>query len=130
MVYDYFSKKVSVLSREDKIKIELGRMGYGIYSVVPVENNMAAIGLINKYISFKGLKNIQISSNLMETTLAEEGIFAAFLPSEPIEVILNGQELATEEWAFSDGLFYLEIEKNQEIKNPTIKIKLDSNGEN
>jgi len=130
VVYDYFSKKVSVLSREDKIKIELGRMGYGIYSVVPVENNMAAIGLINKYISFKGLKNIQISSNLMETTLAEEGIFAAFLPSEPIEVILNGQELASEEWAFSDGLFYLEIEKNQKIKNPTIKIKLDSNGEN
>ena len=128
-VYDYFAKDLKKLRSKDSLNVTLGRMGYKLYSIIPIEHDMAAVGLINKYISNKAILDTKITQNTMEVVLEEGGEFAALLPSKPIYVQINGRGVPSELWTYSEGLFLLQIAKNNSGNNPIVKVKIVNNEE-
>ena len=123
-VYDYFAKTVKVMAKQDKMEVSLGRMGYQLYSIVPMEHQMAVIGLVNKYISKKTVLKSSLSKDSLKVTLAEEGQFGALLPNVPESVQVNGKDASANQWTYSNGLLLLDIEKTEGVETPTVKIEL------
>ena len=121
VVYDYFSKSVAVQQVSDSIPLTLKRKGYKLYGVVPLKNDIALIGLINKYISAKAIKSQHIKSDAVEVTLHEGGTFGAFLPTKPKEIMVNGKSIDDESWSFANNLFIIDIDSDTAV---TINIKL------
>ncbi|MDO5977348.1 Sip1-related alpha-galactosidase [Flavivirga spongiicola] len=122
-VYDYFSKSVKKLGASETVSVVLKRKGYKLYSIVPLENDIAIIGLLNKYISPKAIQNQKIDKNTIDVTLIHGGEFGAYLPSEPKEVIINGTSLVPEDWSYTSNLFILKI-VDETMSPVRIEIKL------
>lgn len=54
--YEHFSGKVTIVGKNDRIPVELGdHDAYVLYVFVPYEDDFAAIGLIDKFISTAGI---------------------------------------------------------------------------
>ena len=125
-VLDYFTKDLKKLNYSDTLNVELGRMGYKLYIIAPLENNMAVLGLINKYIASKAIIKKEVSLYNMEVTLAEAGEFAAVLPANPSEVIINGEKVQPNSWTFNNGLFILNIPVTASGEQVTVKINIST----
>lgn len=103
-VYDYFSGKLSVVSREQKFPVSLESWDVKIYSVTPIVDGFAPIGLIQKYIAPATIREIKRSPGSVKITLAEFGNFGAYCEQKPKTVKLNGSPLSDEFIEFKDGL--------------------------
>jgi raffinose synthase len=102
-VYEFFSKQLSVLKLTDSKQIKLSRMGCQYYNIVPVNNGIAIIGLVNKYNATKTILNSKQTNKKIEVRLLEGGTFKALLPSKPISAKVNG--IPVKESDFQNGVW-------------------------
>lgn len=93
IVFEHFSKAVYSLGREEKLELALKNQDdFRLFIVVPVKAGLAAVGLINKYISPKAMACVN-SANI---ELLEGGVFA-FVSEKEVECVMaNGQRLSPE----------------------------------
>jgi hypothetical protein len=68
-VYEFYSKELSVMNRNETKKISLYRMGNKYFNFAPVENGVALIGLVNKYNVPKTIICSEIEDKKIEVTL-------------------------------------------------------------
>jgi raffinose synthase len=106
-IYEHFSKKIIVANLHEEIDVVLNRMEYRYYNVVPIRNDMAIIGLTNKYNAPKTIKSLQYNENAATVTLNEGGNFIAYLENTPKKVILDGSEMAN--YTFDQNTFQIHI---------------------
>jgi len=108
-VYDYFAGKLRVLSREQKMQLNMQPWDVKLYSVVPIVDGFAPIGLVKKYIAPGTIKEIKRSPGSVKITLAEFGTFGAYCEQKPKTVKLHGAKLSDEFIEFKDGLLLVKV---------------------
>ncbi|SHJ47067.1 Raffinose synthase or seed imbibition protein Sip1 [Arenibacter nanhaiticus] len=124
-VYEHFSQKLKTLERNESMPVQLGRMGYALYNIVPIENDIALIGLVDKYLSQKTIISQSIEQGTIKVNLRASGKFAGLLPKEPVSIWVNDNELASDTWSYQGGLFVVSIPKvNFEAQPIELTIKL------
>jgi hypothetical protein len=109
VLYEYFSKKAISLKETDSIPLDLTRMDYRLYSLIPLESNAAVIGLINKYNSPKTILKQTISNDKIEATLAEAGPIGVYLQAMPKEIKINEEHISKERISFTDNLLVIDV---------------------
>ncbi|HYG37975.1 MAG TPA: Sip1-related alpha-galactosidase [Cytophagales bacterium] len=108
-VYGYFSQNAFQVSRNEELPLSLTRMDYKLYSIVPLEENAAVIGLINKYNSPKGIIKQKITKDEITATLAEAGTLGVYLIQSPEKVEVNNEVLAKDNYNFQNGLLKINV---------------------
>ena len=120
VVYEHFSKDEKVVSINEPIAIELERLRYRYYNIVPIEKGVAIIGLTNKYNAPKTIEEQTITEKGVSIKLHEGGLFSAYLYKKPTKVLINN--IPTTNFKFESNWFQLAIECNiDEEKNVEIE---------
>ncbi len=104
-LYDYFDDSVMLAKIDTKFPVTLKQLGYRLFFVLPLQNSMAPVGLINKYNAPATIDAYEIDGQNMMVTLHEPGVFSAILPSPPVKVLLNGKE--TKDYSYHKNIFKL-----------------------
>ncbi len=92
IAYEYFSKNYSVCSINESQTIKLRRMQCQYYNIVPVQNDVAAIGLVNKYNAPGTVGSRTDRDKAVSFTVAEGGTFAVWSSKYPSEILVNGKK--------------------------------------
>jgi raffinose synthase len=116
-VYEYFSKNLSIAKAEDSFAVNLGRMKYQLYYVVPVTNGFAALGLDGKYNGPATVLKESWSGRKLTISLYEGGIFQAYAANKPDKIWVNGKPVTS--FTFNNHQLAVAVAKQ---KNPTIEI--------
>lgn len=123
-VYEHFSQKLIDLGKHESLPVQLGRMGYALYNIVPIEKDIALIGLIDKYLSPKTIISQTVDEENITVKLSTSGKFAAMLPHEPVSVWVNDKKLTSHTWSYQEGLFVVSIANAYEVQPIELSIKL------
>jgi len=92
IMYEYFSKTWKRLCRDNAIPVQLRRMGYRLYYVIPVKKNFAAIGLENKYNGPATIIEEKSEKNKITIRLYEGGSLIAYSAARPVRISINGKK--------------------------------------
>jgi hypothetical protein len=92
-VYEHFSGALKILGRDEEFEVKLPGWGIGLYSVVPIKDGFAAIGLDDKYISAGTVRSMETGPGRARVRLAQGGPFAAWCEEEPKLIKVNGAEI-------------------------------------
>ncbi|MDI6618736.1 MAG: Sip1-related alpha-galactosidase [Clostridiales bacterium] len=90
ILYEYFSKKVTMLDKDEDMDISLPEDAVRLYIVSPVNNGFAAIGNIDKYISPGVIKHISISEDEINIWARDAGNFGFVSFKEPVKIAIDG----------------------------------------
>jgi hypothetical protein len=121
VVYEYFSRQLQVVKRDQSLPLDMKRMGYALYYVVPLKEAAAPLGLINKYNAPKTITRQTLAAHALEVTLAEGGTFGAYLQKAPVRVEVDGKELTGQQYRYEGQLLSVELHKNGNVAS-TVKI--------
>lgn len=108
-LYEYFSGKLLVKGRDEKFREKLKGWDVRLYSVVPIKNGFAPIGLINKYISPATISQVKYESGKVSVELKEQGTFAAYCEKKPKAVKRDGALLSEDLLEFSGNLLKVKL---------------------
>lgn len=116
LLYRYFTGQYQVATKTDSFAIGLPRMGYDLVYVLPVQNNFAAFGLINKYNAPATIVQQTWKDKSVQITLYEGGSFRAYSAVTPKAVLVNGKKTA---FAYNNGLLDVAVQK---VVKPVLSI--------
>lgn len=105
-VHEYFSKEVTLMNLTEKLPIELNRMECKYFNIVPIQNDVAIFGLVNKYNASKTIIHSELTNHKMTIYLNGGGIFKAVIPKKPLSVLINGNWCNN--YSFKDQIFTVE----------------------
>ena len=75
--------------------------------MVPIQNGIALIGLVNKYNAPKTIDNAKIEDHKITVKLKGSGMFKALLPKTPKSILINGTSV--NRFSCNKGIFSVEI---------------------
>lgn len=78
VTYEYFSKKLRVLRAGERFPVRLGPWGAQVYTVWPVTDGFAPLGLIEKYLSGGAVAEVSRSAEGVTVGLKDAGRFGAY----------------------------------------------------
>ncbi len=107
IVYEHFSGSHMVMKRNQQSALELPRLGYKLYDVVPVRDGFAPIGLTEKYAAPAAVLKQQRTASGVTVTLYEGGLFKAYSARKPVSVTVNGHLL--KHYDYEDGILSMII---------------------
>ncbi|MGA7721721.1 MAG: Sip1-related alpha-galactosidase [Ignavibacteriaceae bacterium] len=122
VIYEYFSKSLKVAGRDEDIPVALNGFGYKLFYIVPLINNNAVIGLVNKYNAPAAVLNSEITVKEIKALLYEGGTFAAYVNSRPLSAEADGKDVPFD---FSNGLVTINIPVIEKSKHIQLDIKLN-----
>ncbi len=111
-VREYFSGEARIMGKDKKWRFSLSDSGVKLFVIVPLERNFAPIGLVNKYISPKGITGIEHLSGSTEVGLYEGGDFLAYCVNAPKSVECKGKSLRFD---YMDGWLSLSYRSDQPV---------------
>ncbi len=117
-VFEYFSRSVRVIGRQEKLEFALENQDdFKLFILVPIMDGFAPIGLINKYISPAAIANA--ASGHVE--LYEAGLFAFVSEKEVEAVSVNGKSHGFEK---RDSLYIVDwVDEQKTKKIATVVVK-------
>ncbi len=116
-VYEYFSKSHEVMERDQSMPLKLGRMGYRLYYVSPIENGFAPIGLVDKYNAPGTIEKVSRTGSVVTVKVGEGGAFVAYSSVRPKKVTVNGGETL-----FDYGAGIVSVKMEGKLRNPVIRM--------
>jgi hypothetical protein len=120
LLYEYFSNKVRMIRRETKINIELLRMGFKLFYVIPVTDGFAAIGLTNKYNAPATILAENKNGRSVKVKVYEGGTFKAFVETKPKQIKVDGELIF--EFRYLDQILILDVLQKNSGVHPEIEI--------
>jgi hypothetical protein len=121
LVYEYFSGKVDILDYNQTIPVTLDRMGYKYYNIVPINNALAVLGLINKYNAPATIRKQFIVANELTIVIPEGGTLGVYC-KKPISVKVDELVLDVKNYNWQEGLLKINIDKNGNVKERKAQI--------
>jgi len=109
-VYEHFSRKLEILAYQQADSIEIVRMGQKLFIIVPVEEDIAPIGLLDKYNAPAAIESVENRADKCLIKLFQGGIFGAYCRNRPIKVLVNHKEMEEERIKWDDGLLQINID--------------------
>jgi hypothetical protein len=119
-VVERLNVAVRYAGRDDVIPVSLGRLGCRLYYVIPLIDNMGAIGLINKYNAPATLLHSSVERGVISALLYEGGKFAAVGPRAPRSVTAGGVEVP---FTYDGGLIIVQIPPGKEAGRTDVRIR-------
>ena len=124
-IHEYFSGKLTTLGLEEKMDVRVKGWGVKLYSVTPIVDGFAAIGLANKYLSPATVDSVDRDGDHVRITLLEAGRFKAYCELPPEEVSADGAQIESESFDPTTGELTVELINIPEISGPvTVEIEL------
>jgi raffinose synthase len=120
-VYEYFSRKLRIVKRDERVPISLSGYGCELYYVIPLVHGNGVIGLVNKYNAPAAVLNSNVNADKILATLYEGGKFAAVVWSRPKKVMVDGKEVHFE---YSGNLLTLDIQARGKGNHVKVEIQL------
>jgi hypothetical protein len=120
-VYEYFSKKLLIVGRDEEIPVSLSGYGCKLYYIIPLADGNAVIGLANKYNAPASVMKSKVSSGEIQATVYEGGHFAAVVRSKPSSVMIDGKQTAFD---YSNNLLTLDIPVSGKAKHVKVEVKI------
>lgn len=120
IVYEYFSKMHWKLKRADALDVMLSRMQTQLFFVIPVKDNVAVLGLIDKYNAPGTLLDMNIAQGSIDATVADHGLFGAIVPKSPKSVKVDGSEVG---FNYKEEMLTIEITKEDKRRNHSVEIQ-------
>ena len=109
-VFDYFGKTACSLGREELYQGALDPDGYGWYVILPETGSVACLGLVDKYVGFPAVEQVQQRGRKATVVLRESGPFA-WMSSQPCSrVEWNGTDV-TDRLRQKGSLYFLPAEE-------------------
>ena len=93
LVYDYFHKSYSFVSRDEPTTCTLEGGGYRWYVILPVKGDCVCLGLTDKYTGFTAVESIHNTEAGQIVTLREAGTIAWISEKTPKKVMVNGKDV-------------------------------------
>lgn len=93
-VREYFSEEARVLAREESWELEIEPYGVRLFSVAPVRDGFAVVGLGNKYVSPAAVLAVSSSRAGAHVVLAEGGRLVAYSDSEVKRIVVADSQAA------------------------------------
>ncbi len=110
-VYDRSTGKAAVLdAAHPLLGINLGEFGWDLFTLVPVKDGTAVLGLLDKYLGPAAVVSVSRIDRTLTVRLAEAGDFGAYLDRAPQSVKIDGKAALPSEYSYSEGL--LRIPRN------------------
>ncbi len=110
IVYDYFAKTATETGLNDEIPVSINRMGYKFYSVIPLINDKAVIGDINKIIPMAAVSVINISEKMIQLTVKEQGTICVYSKLKPVVLRINSKNI--NEINYNNNVLKVRVDKN------------------
>ena len=98
IAYNFADKQIQKVQRGVQNPIELGRLKYAYWNIVPVEQGCAVIGLTGKYNAAAAVIASVSRKNSLDINMKEGGELAVLLPSAPKAIMQDGKALAQTQW--------------------------------
>ncbi len=111
-VYEYFSRKMIAAGRDEEFAVRLKSWDQRLYSVVPITNGFAAIGLTDKYVPPATVLEVKANDSSATVTLAEAGPFLAYCEKKPGTVKVNNETLDPSAVSYSQNALQLDLAKS------------------
>lgn len=119
-VYEHFTQELRLMGRDDEFEARLSRWDVRLYSVAPIEDGFAAIGLVNKYVSPGTVIQVSRHADRVTVVLSDAGQFAAWSEREPKTIEVNGSAVSRNKVVYTDGFLKVDVPKahggNQKIR--------------
>ena len=112
VVYDRYNNKAVILDEDESYKIKLNNMDCGLYIFSPVTDGLSVIGIIDKYIPVKAIKNIINFDNRFICEAVTSGTFAYCCDGKH-KILINNHEVQTKK---ADGYLYFDTDKRDIIE--------------
>lgn len=110
VAYEHISNKLLFIDRDQEVPVELGRLKYEYWNIVPMNNECAVIGLVNKFNSPGTIIASVIRPNSVNIKLEEGGDLRLVIPNSPKEVLVDG--VAKTDWSYNNKLLSIDIDNN------------------
>jgi len=92
-VYAHNTKKLIFAKVSDSIPIELTSLSFEIYTISPIDDGFAVIGLEDKYNSGGCIKSLKkIDNSRFDLDISDNGNFVAYSIKKPVYVKINNKE--------------------------------------
>lgn len=112
-LYNYFSKSVEVLCEGQEKQIALDAGEYAYYILLPKEEALTCLGLIEKYAGFLAVEMQKTEGNVISFEVAETGSIAWLTEAKINRVMINGEE-QTDRVRKKGFVYELELEEASE----------------
>ncbi|NCC42556.1 MAG: hypothetical protein EOM18_03015 [Clostridia bacterium] len=92
-LYDYYANSAEVIGEGDEKRIILNSEEYAYYILLPKDDSLTCLGLIDKYAGFLAIRgHKRIGERTMSVQIAETGSFAWLSDTAISRVIVNGKD--------------------------------------
>ena len=119
VMYEYFTKEYSIVSRDSKIEREIDKNGYAWYILLPYEKFGACLGLIDKYVGFTAVEEIIYGEDFISIIVHEGGTIGWICTNEVKEICVNGKTI-TEQMKRKEDLLLIHLPKSNHKQAMTI----------
>lgn len=97
LIYEHFSRQTQIVRYEEKINFQLADQERALFTILPYDQELTLIGLVNKYISPAAIEHVYTYGSHTKLQLYEGGKFAFMSKKEPKKALVNGQEVAIQQ---------------------------------
>jgi raffinose synthase len=92
-LYEHFSGEHGVLDWNESRRFELEIAGKKLFLFAPLENGVAVMGLLDKFLSLKGIEAMQWQAGVLRVTLRDSGRFGFYSERPVLKVTEQGREI-------------------------------------
>lgn len=103
-VYARGTGKLTVLSGKQELPVRLGEYGAELYTVAPIEEHLAVLGLLDKFLGAAAVTELRREGREVVVTLAEPGEFGAYVRSWPKTVKVGDRVLTGSGYKYRNHL--------------------------
>ncbi|MGG3468193.1 Sip1-related alpha-galactosidase [Neobacillus pocheonensis] len=108
VIFDVMTKKHWKVNKEERISIELAENGVTLYVIIPIQDSITPIGLLNKLICNDGIVNVRNTEREVRVTLKEGGVFALLSECQLLKASVNGIEVQVQQDSANKELFTID----------------------
>ncbi|WP_170862729.1 Sip1-related alpha-galactosidase [Gracilibacillus kekensis] len=111
ILYDHLEKKTYLLDQHSTFSFSLRDNEVKLFILVPIENEFASVGLLNKYISPATLKNqFDYGEKKIIILKGGDGVYGFYSTTKPKEVLADGKSVPISQ---QEALYTVKIEPSE-----------------
>ncbi|WP_223591772.1 Sip1-related alpha-galactosidase [Neobacillus bataviensis] len=108
VIFDVMTKKHWKVNKDERISIELAENGVSLYVIIPIQDSITPIGLLNKLICNDGIENVWSTGKDMKVILKEGGVFALLSENPLLKASVNGKEVQVQKDSANKQLYTID----------------------
>lgn len=123
-VYERSAGRVRLLGRGEDVPVQLGEYGADLFTLVPVEDRFAVLGLVDKYLGPAAVREVARDGREVSVMLEEAGDFAAYAASWPKSVRIGDRVLPARSYRYKNRTLLIPKTSFRAGEEPVVRLTL------